>query len=68
MKSFNAGSLGAKRLDVRLRKIRSLKTSAQTSPRIALAMAAMTASQAIVERDHDTADSPTRQTEIDTGV
>ena len=68
MKTLNAGSLGAKRLDVRLRKIRSMKTSAQTSPRIALAMATMTASQPIVERDHDTADSPLQQTEIDTGI
>jgi hypothetical protein len=31
MKSFNAGSLGAKHLDVRLRKIRSMKTSAHRS-------------------------------------
>ena len=68
MKSLNAGSLGAKHLDIRQRKIRSLKTSAQTSARIALAMAAMTTSPRIVERDHDTAEAPRRQAEIDTGV
>jgi hypothetical protein len=68
MKSLNAGSAGAKHLDFRLRKIRSMKTSAQASPQIALAMAAVTADQRIVERDHDETDSPPLQTEIDTGI
>jgi hypothetical protein len=65
--SGKTGALNS-RIDIRLRKIRSLKTSARTSPRIVLAMAAMTAAQPIVERDGDTANSPTRQTEIDTGI
>jgi hypothetical protein len=65
--SGKTGALNS-RIDVRLRKIRSLKTSARTSPRIVLAMAAITVTARIAERDNDTADALTPQAEIDAGV